>query len=370
MPPTGIQISRLCDLSGGDVNRPFNLLLVDDDPNCIAVMHKMLADFGQVRFAMSAQDALRLARQNVPDLILLDIEMPEGNGFDLCVQLKSDPLLIDVPVIFITSHDSTDQEVTGLSLGAADFISKPPRAPLVMARVRTQLRMKQMADELRQAAHVDGLTGVYNRRKFDEIISIEWLRAIRIGQPLALIMMDIDYFKAFNDQHGHLAGDQCLKTVAITLKAAIRRPTDLLARYGGEEFVLLLPNTGVQGALAVAAQIRLGMEELRLPHGYSPVSEHVTLSMGVSALEDLDPDNEILGDPASLQTLHTNVSASKLIAAADQALYAAKNAGRAQTRYLSMNSIDFPANAAPDNPADPQTTSSEKITAPMSSHCR
>lgn len=316
------------------MNRPFNLLLVDDDPNCIAIMHKMLADFGQVRFAMSAHDALRLARQQIPDLILLDIEMPDGNGFDLCVHLKGDPLLADVPVIFITSHDSTEQEVTGLSLGAADFISKPPRAPLVMARVRTQLRIKQMADELRQAAHVDGLTGVYNRRKFDETISVEWLRAIRIGQPLALIMMDIDNFKAFNDHNGHLMGDQCLKTVAKTLKSAVRRPTDLLARYGGEEFVLLLPGTGAEGAIAVANQIRHSLDELKLPHGNSPVSEFVTLSLGVSAFEGIESPVDSLGT----RELAGELSASKLIAAADQALYEAKNAGRAQTRFVAMDS--------------------------------
>lgn len=323
------------------MTRPYNLLLVDDDPHCIVFMHKILADFGQVRFATSVQDALRLARQNVPDLILLDIEMPDGNGFDLCVQFKRDPLLADVPIIFITSHDSTEQEVTGLTLGAADFISKPPRAPLVMARVRTQLRMKQMADELRQAAHTDGLTGVYNRRKFDEMITVEWQRAIRIGQPLALLMMDIDYFKAFNDHNGHLAGDQCLKSVATLLKSAVHRPSDLLARYGGEEFVLMLPGTGMQGAMAVAHQIRYMLDELKLPHGNSAVSEYVTLSIGVSALEDFDWLSERGYDSYIPHDL-PQLNATTLILAADQALYEAKNAGRAQTRYVSMASVQLP----------------------------
>ncbi len=336
------------------MNRPNNLLLVDDDPHCIAFMHKILADFGQVRFATTAHDALRLARQDVPDLILLDIEMPDGNGFDLCIQFKRDPLLADVPIIFITSHDSTEQEVTGLNLGAADFISKPPRAPLVMARVRTQLRMKQMADELRQAAHTDGLTNVYNRRKFDEMISIEWQRALRIGQPLALLMMDIDNFKAFNDYNGHLAGDQCLKSVAAVLKKAVHRPGDLLARYGGEEFVLMLPGTGREGAMAVANRIRRHLGELKLPHGNSADSDYVTLSIGVSVLEDFDWAEEKDYDSLTSEG-HPPLNADTLILAADQALYEAKHAGRAQTRFAAMGPLQTkPFNA--DTNAKPQAT--------------
>lgn len=320
------------------MNRPNNLLLVDDDPHCIAYMHKILADFGQVRFATTARDALRLARQDVPDLILLDIEMPDGSGFDLCTQFKHDPLLADIPIIFITSHDSTEQEVTGLNLGAADFISKPPRAPLVMARVRTQLRMKQMADELRQAAHIDGLTSVYNRRKFDEMISIEWQRALRISQPLALLMMDIDNFKAFNDYNGHIAGDQCLKSVAAVLKTAASRPGDLLARYGGEEFVLMLPGTNKEGAIAVADRIRRNLSNLKLPHGNSAVSDYVTLSMGVSVIEDFDWADKKVYDLLTPE-VPPLLTADKLIHAADQALYEAKRAGRAQTRFAPMEPL-------------------------------
>mgnify|MGYP000927331762 FL=1 len=212
--------------------------------------------------------------------------------------------------------------------------------------------MKQMADELRQAAHIDGLTGVYNRRKFDEAINIEWLRAQRIGQSLALIMMDIDHFKAYNDHNGHLAGDQCLKNVATALKSAIKRPSDLLARYGGEEFVLLLPGTGITGAMAITQQIRHAIDELKLPHGNSPLHQYITLSMGVSAIESgADPEMSHRHESSPIATV------CRLISAADQALYKAKNAGRAQTRFLAVDSPEaFPTpphvpTTIPQNPS-------------------
>jgi len=153
------------------VSDVFKILLVDDDVTCIAVLRSALAEHGQLRFATSGADALRLARDSVPDLVLLDVDMPGMSGFDVCSAMTRDPLLHDVPIIFITSHDSVEQEIAGLTLGAADFIGKPLRPPLVIARVRTQLTMKSMADALRQAAATDVVTGVAIRRRFEDALA-------------------------------------------------------------------------------------------------------------------------------------------------------------------------------------------------------
>ena len=315
----------------------FNILLVDDDPTVIGVLGTILQEFGRLRFATSGQDALRMARQSVPDLILLDIEMPGMNGFEVCAAMKEMPLLMDVPIIFITSHEDDEHEVTGLALGAADFITKPPRAPQVVARVRMHLRMKQMADALRNAAYQDGLTQIANRRQFEETLQREWLRAQRAGSPTALLMIDIDAFKKYNDHYGHPAGDRCLQAVAQAIQQAVHRPADLAARYGGEEFAVLLPETDSCGARFLALHLLQAVAALLLPHAGSPVADHVTLSIGVSAFEE---GTGAPGLPGLDQP-----SVASLLAAADQALYAAKEGGRNQARYLSWPHLGMPERA-------------------------
>ena len=315
----------------------FNILLVDDDPTVIGVLGTILQEFGRLRFATSGQDALRMARQSVPDLILLDIEMPGMSGFEVCAAMKEMPLLMDVPIIFITSHEDDEHEVTGLALGAADFITKPPRAPQVVARVRMHLRMKQMADALRNAAYQDGLTQIANRRQFEETLHREWLRAQRAGSPTALLMIDMDAFKKYNDHYGHPAGDRCLQAVAQAIQQAVHRPADLAARYGGEEFAVLLPETDSCGARFLALHLLQAVAALRLPHAGSPVADHVTLSIGVSAFE------EGAGAPGSAGLDQPTVAS--LLAAADQALYAAKEGGRNQARYLSWQHRGMPERA-------------------------
>ena len=316
----------------------FSILLVDDDPTVIGVLGTILQEFGRLRFATSGPDALRMARQSVPDLILMDIEMPGMNGFDVCTAMKGMPLLMDVPIVFITSHEDDEHEVKGLALGAADFITKPPRASQVVARVRMHLRMKQMADALRNAAYQDGLTQIANRRQFEETLHREWLRAQRVGSPTALLMIDIDAFKKYNDHYGHPAGDRCLQAVAQALQQAVHRPADLVARYGGEEFTVLLPETDSCGARFLALHLLQAVAALNLPHARSPVAGHVTLSIGVSAFEE---------GPATLHAqggvAHPPVAS--LLAAADQALYAAKEGGRCQGRYLSMQHLGMPEKA-------------------------
>jgi PleD family two-component response regulator len=199
---------------------PVSILLVDDDPAAIQLMGRILADLGQLRFATNGKDALRLARASAPDLILLDAEMPNMSGFHLLEALKRESALAAVPVIFITSHCEARFEVSALEMGAADFIAKPVRSSLILARVRAQLRIIDMTNELRHTATIDALTGIANRRLFDEILEREWLRTRRAREPMSLLLVDVDHFKLYNDRYGHPQGDACLQRVARALAAA------------------------------------------------------------------------------------------------------------------------------------------------------
>jgi len=304
-----------------------DILIVDDDPGAIQLMGRVLAEEGALRFATNGQDALRLARAVVPDLILLDAEMPGMNGFELCVALKSEPELADVPVIFVTTHRDESFEVAGFSAGAVDFIAKPVNQQLVIVRVRSQLRIKRMADQLRHTATIDALTGIANRRRLDEMLEREWLRARRSRDPLALMLVDVDHFKLFNDCYGHPAGDACLRSIAEALSGACLRPGDLVARYGGEEFALILPQTPLLGARYVAHRILDAVDALGIPHESSTVSRQVTVSAGVACYDPASSGNHLI---SSRPTGSAQESIRRLLDAADAALYAAKDAGRAR----------------------------------------
>ncbi len=292
-----------------------DLLLVDDSPAMIQLLARMLAGTGRLRFATSGLAALEQLRLAPADLVLLDAEMPGMSGFEVCAAMKADPALADVPVIFVTSHSGTEFELQGLDAGAVDFIAKPVSEPLLLARVRTQLRVKRLTDELRRMATVDALTGLANRRGLDAALRREWQRAQRDGEPLALLLIDVDHFKKYNDRHGHPAGDACLQAVAAALQGGSQRPADVVARYGGEEFALLLPQTDEAGAVHVAQRILQTLDAMALPHGASPTAPLVTVSIGVCSHV-----------PASAPALQV----ADLLCSADQALYAAKAAGRAR----------------------------------------
>jgi len=322
------------------------ILVVDDTPPNLQLLLTMLARKGYDAHGVpDGAAALSNAKEQLPDLVLLDINMPNINGFQVCQELKSSDRTRDVPVIFISARDEVLDKVQAFAVGGVDYITKPFQIAEVLARVENQLtlrrlqrqlqeqneRLKQeinsriIAETLLQEANaklerlvnLDGLTQLANRRCFDEYLEQEWQRLARERQPLSLIMCDIDFFKNYNDTYGHIAGDDCLRKVSHLIKQSVRRPADLAARYGGEEFVLVLPNTDIEGSMLVAEAIRNKLLELKLPHEDSAVSKFVTLSMGVTALIP-----KIDSQPSILLT------------SADYALYRAKELGRNQTYQI------------------------------------
>ncbi len=295
------------------------LLLVDDQPINIQVLHQVFAADCQVLMATSGAQALQLCREQLPDLLLLDVQMPEMDGYELCRRLKADELLRDMPVIFVTAHQEAEAETRGLECGAVDFITKPFNPAVVRARVRTHLTLKLQSDLLRQLAFVDGLTGLHNRRFFDERLEAEFQRALRNASSLALLMIDVDFFKRYNDHYGHLAGDDALRGVAVALRGALKRPGDLLCRYGGEEFAVLLPETEMEGALRVAEALEVAVRGLRCPHAGSEAAEVVTISLGL-----------VCGVPGARHSVAT------MLQEADRQLYQAKAQGRARVSASAL----------------------------------
>jgi len=339
-----------------------NILLVDDDPAMIQLLARILAGVGNLRFATSGVDALQLARESVPDLILLDAEMPGMSGFQVLDALKAEPAMADVPVIFVTSHSDAAFEVAGFEMGAADFIAKPVNGRLVRARVNAQLRVKHMADILRLISTTDSLTNVANRRRFDESLECEWLRARRAGDPVALLMIDVDHFKLYNDRYGHPQGDVCLRNVAHALASASLRPADLLARYGGEEFVMLLPHTARRGAEHIAHRILDAVEALGITHETSPTARTVTVSVGIACYDEasacwMNPS----ANPRQAGGQHASCSAADLLQTVDIALYAAKRAGRAQARLLDIGDVDSPLPACDIVPPSDRQRAAELV---------
>jgi diguanylate cyclase (GGDEF)-like protein len=293
-------------------DRP-RILIVDDVPVNIRMLGEALRKEYDVRVATSGAKALELAgiKEDAPDLILLDVMMPGMDGYDVCRRLKEDPATRGIPVIFITAKGEVQDETLGLDLGAVDYITKPFKLPIVLARVRTHLGLKRKTDLLESLASIDGLTDIPNRRALDQALDQEWRRASRAGAPMAVIILDVDYFKRYNDRFGHAAGDECLRKVARTLTAALLRPADLAARYGGEEFAAVLPETQLEDAGQVAERIRVGVADLALPHPDSEAAPVVTVSLGVAATW-----------PEPNRTLQ------ELVEKADRLLYEAKSSGR------------------------------------------
>jgi diguanylate cyclase (GGDEF)-like protein len=298
------------------------LLIVDDDPVTVVLLVGLLeADF-KIETATSGPEALELAEIVKPDLILLDVVMPTMDGFEVCTRLKSNARTADIPVIFITARSDAEAEACGLELGASDYVTKPISPPIMLARVRNHIAFKKARDALAAIALVDGLTGLANRRRFDETLAVECGRLSRHAGLLSLILFDLDHFKLVNDTWGHPVGDECLKKVGGVARAALHRTTDVAARYGGDEFACILPETNVQGALHIANAIREGIAALAVRHAGS----NVTASFGVCIV-----------------VCHQGIAPIDLIAAADRCLYQAKSAGRNRVVHVEPDALLGPA---------------------------
>jgi two-component system chemotaxis family response regulator WspR len=321
----------------------FALLIVDDNEMNRDVLRRHLSRQGyrQIFVAGNGKQALEMMAEQDFDLILLDIQMPEMNGYELLEYLKADHKLSQIPVIMISAVDEIDSVVRCIEMGAEDYLYKPFNRVLLKARTSACLEKKHLRDQeeryrlqleeankkleqvnqqLERLSKLDGLTGIANRRYFDDEIARVWAIAVREKQTVALIIFDIDFFKQFNDAYGHQAGDECLKQVAKVAQEIIKRPRDIVARYGGEEFVVILPNTQLAGAKQLAEQLCQAIEELHIMHEFSAASKYVTISLGVTAaLADADRDY------------------TEIIANADKALFLAKQQGKNQVQAWNDN---------------------------------
>lgn len=316
----------------------FIVLLVDDQPIIGEALRRMVDPETDIEFHYCAesQDALAMARKLQPTTILQDLVMPDIDGMALLDQYRADPETRDIPVIILSTREDPQDKSDAFSAGASDYLVKVPDKVELIARIRAHSRsylsqkqrdqlleelkelhieLEQKNKELEKLSCIDGLTGISNRRHFDTYIAQEWLRALREKSETSLILVDIDYFKPFNDNYGHQAGDECLRKVARCLDGVLHRPGDMAARYGGEEFVLLLPFTDTRGAVKIAEQMREAIRELAISHGHSGVADRLTVSMGVASTVPSEKSN-----PADL------------INEADKALYKAKEQGR--DRYV------------------------------------
>ncbi|WP_346010109.1 diguanylate cyclase [Pseudomonas sp. WS 5013] len=309
------------------LGRP-KLLLVDDQPMNIRVLHQLFRYECDVHMATGGEQAIEVCKALLPDLILLDVVMEGMDGHEVCRRLKADPLTQDIPIIFLSANGEEDDEAIGLELGAVDYIGKPFNPMIVRARVKTLLTLKRQGDYLRSMAMLDGLTGVANRRKLEARLEAAWSQACRDNGPLSLIMIDVDYFKKYNDHYGHQRGDQCLRRLAMALAATLNRPYDLLARYGGEEFACLLPDTDLAGAERVAQKMLAAVAELRIEHLASDVGPQVSLSLGVATV-----------------LASARLTPQELLRCADEQLYLAKAGGRARvcSRFYEEGAAEISA---------------------------
>jgi len=296
-----------------EVEQIQKLLIVDDDPISIAILQNLLQSQYQLSTAENGQKALDKITEDMPDLILLDIHMPIMDGFTTCEKLKQTPKYANIPIIFITDEENAD-EAKCLNLGAVDFISKPFITEIVKARVATHMALKQKSNLLLAKGLTDELTQVANRWAYKERITDELARSKRDKTPLSLLMIDLDKFKLYNDNYGHLMGDQCLQKVASFLSLQLKRPADFIARVGGEEFIVILPNTSLDGANEIAIRLKNCVTSLGYEHALS-AHKVMTVSIGVVTAKFANLKNDL------------NVTADELMTQADIGLYKAKKAG-------------------------------------------
>lgn len=294
----------------------FLILIVDDVSKNLQVVGAMLDDAGYATtFATSGKQAIERVKTAHPDLILLDLMMPEINGLQVCEYLKADPLYAEIPIIFLTASNESEHLLQAFSQGAVDYVTKPYKAPELLARVKTHLELKYTRDQLKQAlvelqklATTDPLTGIANRRHLLSLGEREFQRT-RYNNPFSVLIIDIDHFKLINDNYGHNVGDKAIKIMADITVNALRK-VDIFGRFGGEEFVVFLPETKADEALVVAERIREAIATT--PIYVDDQTIHITVSIGVTTYNS------------------SEISLDGLLMQADQALYEAKKQGRNQ----------------------------------------
>ncbi|WP_257939302.1 diguanylate cyclase [Vibrio fluvialis] len=289
----------------------FTVLVVDDQATNIQLIYQLLKNEYDVLMATTGQQAIAVCREHKPDLILMDVLMPDINGWETCKILKRDPDIATIPVIFVTALTDQDDENACWDAGAVDFLQKPINANTLKHRVRAHLTLKHQSDLLRSLAYVDGLTGISSRRHFDQYMEAQMGHAFRKQESLGVLLIDIDFFKQYNDRYGHIAGDDCLRQVAQSLKQSCLRSADMVARYGGEEFVLVLPDTNERGLERIAQRIKQQLEQEAIAHIGSPTSLLTVSAGGAVYLPGELPDG-----------------AEAMLILADTMLYKAKAEGR------------------------------------------
>ena len=296
------------------------ILVVDDMTTTLLLLHDLLKDTYEVKIAKSGTKALEILESpNDIDLILLDIEMPDMNGYDVCKRIKNNETIKNIPIIFITGRTSQEDEEYGLNLGAIDYITKPFNKAIVKLRIKNYLDLKIKNDMLEKLSMYDGLTNIRNRRFFDETFEKTFNEIKRDKKSLAVLMIDIDFFKPYNDNYGHGQGDETLRKVAKALEKTIKRASDFVARYGGEEFVILLKDINKDGVEAVANNLLNAIRELKITHEFSKIENYVTVSIGVSYYNS-----------------SSDITKLELLLKADETLYSVKNSGRNNFAILEV----------------------------------
>ncbi len=293
------------------MQKKYRILIVDDERSNRKVLSELLSEEFDVILAKNASQVFqRLNGEQVIDLVLLDIMLPDMDGYEILKRMKNNDDQKDIPVIFITVLDSTEDEEKAFQLGAVDFITKPFHPSIVKLRVKNQIKLIEQKQMLEEMAGIDGLTGINNRRSFDTIYQKEWQKILRYNDPLSLIMIDVDFFKNYNDYYGHGAGDAVLKEIAKVINNQLNRPEDAVSRYGGEEFVVILPRTEKSAAKKKAEEIRKAVEGLAIIHEKSDCADVVTISLGGVTHEKEDDNPEAF------------------LKQSDEMLYKAKSEGR------------------------------------------
>jgi len=296
------------------------ILIVDDEKANRKILKELLQTQAKIIFAKNGQQAIELTKKHLPDLILMDVLMPDFSGFDVIDVLKNDNQTMNIAVIFITGLTNSDDEARGFSLGCCDYIYKPFKSNIVIARVMMHLELVRQRKILKEIAHIDALTGVSNRRKMDEVLTEEIAANNRDKKSLVVAMLDIDFFKPYNDNYGHGAGDIALRQVGDILRDACQRPRDFVARYGGEEFVIVIPDSTMEGASVLLNNIINKIRDKAINHQHSEVANVLTVSIGAILMAECQ-----------------QCTVELLLNQADGLLYQAKDNGRNQLVLAQQN---------------------------------